>query len=275
MTAVPFPIGMMARAIVSEFRFALENEFDCLELSTNPGAIEHFIRNINVLSRWKKYFPIQIAAIGYFGVEYYRDQREFQNLVRLMDACNHLDTKIIHVGTGSKTAHPDKDIERSIEFLGKAIEEAKKRKLTIALYTCQVSNYAWEPRFWPPLFQSLPDLRMKYDPSHGYHSKRDYLGEIREWGHKIVHLHAKGGYLSPNGTRDPMGDPPPGEDQIDWLGLLQTLIDVNYKGAMVIEMHSDRYSYNEYFEALKRSRNYLRNLNQSLLAPEGLQGIQM
>lgn len=112
----------------------------------------------------------------------------------------------------------------------------------------------------------MPDLWLKYDPSHAYHSKsdRNYIDEIQKWGSKIVHFHAKGGFLSPEGNRDPMGDPSPGEDrdQIKWLRLIQTLMKIEYKGDLCIEIHSDRYSYKETYEVLKRSRDYIKNLLQ-------------
>lgn len=261
-----FRIGILGKAKVTDFKFVLEQEFDSIELSTNPGAIDNFIDSISTINRWRKYFPVPISAIGYFAAEYQRDPREFNNLIRLMDACNHLGAGIVHVGTGSKTTDVARDIDWSINFFDKAINEAKKRKLKLALYTCEVSNFSWDPKFWTQLFKDLPDLWLKYDPSHAYHTpKRDYITEIKNWGGKIIHFHAKGGYFRPDGTRDPMGDPPPGEDQIDWSRLLQTLLDINYNGVLSIEMHADRFLHDEAFDALKKSRDYLKQVNCDLL----------
>jgi sugar phosphate isomerase/epimerase len=260
------PIGMIARVAVSEFKFALENKFDCVELSTNPGAHEYFLNTLAELGQWRKYFPIPVVAIGYFGVEYHQDPSEYSKVLRLMDACNILGAKIIHLGAGSHSSEPDNDLNRVIDFFGKLLVEAQRRNLTLALYTCKVSNFAWNPKYWEKIFHDLPDLKLKYDPTHAYHTnKRDYLEEIKLWSNKIVHFHAKGGYLSPEGKRDPMGDPPPGEDQINWPAIFQILHEANYDGTVCLELHSDRYTYGEYYEALKRSKEYLLKVDKDIL----------
>jgi sugar phosphate isomerase/epimerase len=81
----------------------------------------------------------------------------------------------------------------------------------------------------------LPELGIKYDPSHARYAGRDYLKESRDWGGRFHHVHIKGSIII-DGQR--FDDPPAGLDQTDWGTFMAILYGQGYQGGLSIEPHS-------------------------------------
>ena len=82
---------------------------------------------------------------------------------------------------------------------------------------------------------ALPELGIKYDVSHCFNRRGDYLREIRDWGDRFLHFHLKGTLYVENEHYD---DPPAGLDQTDWPSVMAMLHIKHYDKMISIEPHS-------------------------------------
>ena len=131
-----------------------------------------------------------------------------------------------------------KNYINAISFFGELIEKAAGR-IKIAVQNCHWNNFIVSPREWEVVLGELPELCIKYDPSHAYNRGANYLEEMSTWGERIAHFHIKGTVHS--GARK-VDDPPAGMDDINWGSVFAVLYARKYNGDLSIEPHSSTWS---------------------------------
>ena len=113
-------------------------------------------------------------------------------------------------------------------------------------------------------------LGLNYDPSHPVWLHMDYLKPMRDFSHKLFHMHAKdvrvdqhlldelGILAHPNDYHTPKL---PGMGDVNWRRFFSVLTDTGYDGPVCVEVE-DR-AYEDSLErrklALVQSHTYLRN----------------
>jgi len=127
-----------------------------------------------------------------------------------------------------------KNYENAISFFGDLIKKAGGR-IKIAVQNCHWNNFVLSPREWEVIMPEIPELYIKYDPSHAYNRDADYISEMSEWGERIAHFHVKGTVHSGNRK---VADPPAGMDDIKWGSVFAALYARGYDGDLSIEPHS-------------------------------------
>jgi sugar phosphate isomerase/epimerase len=160
-----------------------------------------------------------------------------------LDAYFELIDSAIRLGAGTFVAGINKCPEVSlyknytlaVEFFDRLIKHADGR-IKIAVENCSWNNFVVTPREWEVVLGELPDLCLKYDPSHSYNRGDDYLAEISDWGERIAHFHIKG--TTHAGSRK-VDDPPAGMDDLNWGAIFSVLYSRGYDGDLSIEPHSD------------------------------------
>ena len=138
------------------------------------------------------------------------------------------------------------------------IAHARDNGVTLAFENCPMifsqdewpggRNIAYSPKIWRRIFEAWPEVGMNYDPSHLVWQMIDQPRFIREFGAKMVHVHAKdltidrdglyeNGIISTGiGWQVPRM---PGLGDIDWTGFFAGLYRAGYDGPVIIE-HEDR-----------------------------------
>jgi sugar phosphate isomerase/epimerase len=128
-------------------------------------------------------------------------------------------------------------------------------------------NLATSPALWRKLFEFLPALGLNYDPSHLIWQHIDPDRCIREFGKKIVHVHAKdtridGDKLYDQGILGLGWHTPklPGLGDVNWGALFSALTDSGYQGAVCIEVEDRAFegSLADRERALRQSARFLR-----------------
>ena len=122
----------------------------------------------------------------------------------------------------------------AIDFFAKLLARANGR-IKIAVQNCTWNNFIATPKEWEVVLGELPELGLKYDPSHAYNRGDDYLAEMHTWGERIAHFHIKGTTYA-GSTR--VDDPPAGMDDIKWGPVFAVLYAKGYDGDLSIEPHS-------------------------------------
>ena len=121
---------------------------------------------------------------------------------------------------------------------------------------------------WRELFEMLPSasLGLNFDPSHLIRQQIDYVRCIREFGPRIVHVHAKDtridrdrlyatGILGLGWQTAKL----PGLGEVDWSAFFAALTDAGYNGPVCVEVEDRAYegSLADRQRALRQSRRFL------------------
>jgi sugar phosphate isomerase/epimerase len=129
-------------------------------------------------------------------------------------------------------------------------------------------NLAVSPAAWRTLFERVPspNLGLNFDPSHLVWQQIDYVRCVREFGPRIVHVHAKDTRIDRDrlyaagvlglGWHVPKL---PGLGEVDWPALFAALSDAGYRGPVCIEVEDRAYegSLNDRKRALRQSKRFL------------------
>jgi len=129
-------------------------------------------------------------------------------------------------------------------------------------------NLATSPAVWRELFAHFPatTLGLNFDPSHLVWQFIDCGRAIREFGARIVHVHAKDERIDRDrlyevGTLGLGWHKPklPGLGDVDWGEFFAALTDAGYNGPICIEVEDRAYegSLDDRKRALRQSRKFL------------------
>lgn len=251
-------IGFICDLSEEDFRFAAENGFKCVEYNGSDDV--EFTGRADELAGYVKKYGVEFNMIGLFGRNYVSNDpderaKHLADAKLVIDFCVAVGSPLFVTGAGLAEERPfPENIRRAVDLFGRLVEYAKTKGVGVALYNCAWGNFAVGPDAWAMILPELPDLGIKYDPSHAVEGRRDYLLELRDWGHKVRHVHAKGSLVI-DGRRFP--DPNPGMDQTDWGSLFALLYYHNYQGDVNVEQHSGRWQQDLKYPGLIFSKRYL------------------
>jgi sugar phosphate isomerase/epimerase len=251
-------IGFICDLSENDFAFARQNGFKCVEF--NGADNVDFTSKAPELARYAREYGVEFDMIGLFGRNYISDDPEerahhIADAKKTIDFCDAIGSPLFVTGAGHEDDRPlQENVKRAVDVLGELIEYGKAKGIRVALYNCHWGNFAVAPDSWELLMPQLPDLGIKYDPSHALEDNRDYLVELRDWGTKVYHAHAKGSLVI-GGKRFP--DPMPGMDQTNWGAIFAILYEQNYPGDMNIEPHSGEWTGGRRYPGLLFAKRYL------------------
>ena len=183
---------------------------------------------------------LPVSCIGRWNHAVQKDgaliESEVARYLSLVDVAGAIGAKTFVVGCNyDATASLYKNYTNAIELFGALCEKAKKYDIRVAVQNCNWNNFVVSPREWEVILGELPDLCIKYDPSHAYGRGGDYLAELSDWGDRVAHVHIKGCVKA--GGR-PIDDPPAGMDDLNWGAIFAILYARGYNGDLSIEPHS-------------------------------------
>lgn len=214
-----------------------------IETCQNIGRdVDEFAAKVPSILEWEKEFGIGIRSIGRWGT--YKidedgliDEEELQNSYKLIDCAAKLACPVFNTGVNYMEGFSYyENIGFAIAFLEKLLAYGKERGVKIATYNCHWNSYINSPRQWELIHGHLPELGIKYDPTHCINSGSGrYLEETEAWGDRFYHVHIKGTLQIDDKHVD---DPPAGLDMINWGAFLGLLYKHGYNGSLSIEPHS-------------------------------------
>jgi sugar phosphate isomerase/epimerase len=132
-------------------------------------------------------------------------------------------------------------------------------------------NLAASPAVWRRMFDEFPDRTwgLNYDPSHLVWQGMDPLKPLKEFGPRLVHVHAKDAVLD-RARLDDVGvlaNPLeyhrpvlPGRGDVDWVAFFKALGGAGYTGPVCIEVEDREFEKTRELrrEGLRRSARFLR-----------------
>lgn len=285
--------------------FAAENNFDCVEFMCWPlGKSERKyagVTHIDVVGfdiddaiRINAYCNaknVKISALGYYPNPLCPDPVEAQiyidHIKRVIDASALLNINMVTTFIGNDWhKNIDDNWPRFKEVWGSILNYAISKKTKISIENCAMfftddewpagKNLAYSPKIWRRMFAEFPTeyFGLNYDPSHLLWMQMNHEKPWGEFKDRISHAHAKdvtvdrarlddvGSMANPLEYHDPRI---PGRGDINWQNYIQIMKDVNYQGALCIEVEDSDYegSIERRKQALIDSGHHLRKFMES------------
>ncbi|MCZ7646770.1 MAG: sugar phosphate isomerase/epimerase [Planctomycetota bacterium] len=282
------------------FAFAAEERFACVELMCWPkgkaerryAGVTHLdvaaftqddARRVGALAAKH---GVGISGLGYYPNPLAPDREEaavyVAHLRKLMEAAALLGVNVVNTFVGRDwTKSVEDNWPRFVETWKPLARFAGERGVRIGIENCPMffsgdewpggKNLAVSPKIWRRMFEAIPDANfgLNYDPSHMAWQRMDYLKPLREFGSRLVHVHAKDVRIDRERLDDVgiLATPLeyhcpklPGLGEIDWGRFCSVLGDSGYDGPVCIEVEDRAYEKNleTRKQALRQSGRYLR-----------------
>jgi sugar phosphate isomerase/epimerase len=258
-----WPIGKLAQ-------WARENSFDALEVGPSIPLEEAALRQA------VKETGVEIACFCYcrnvLDVEPAVAALHRKNVLDRVRMAGKLSVPLMVTATGRvQTRSLQDSLAPGIEFLGnEVLPLAKECGVKIAIENCPaMGNVAVSPFMWRELFRQLPELGLAYDPSHLVWQFIDPYVPLREFGKKVIHVHAKDTQIRHDVLQDVGIEGNdwwryriPGWGEINWTRIISDLMESGYTGVISLE-HEDPVwegSDEEVTHALRLGRDFLRRI---------------
>jgi sugar phosphate isomerase/epimerase len=286
--------------------FARDEGFACVELMCWPGGppqrryagvthldvvhlTEERLAEVRELCRQT---GVSISALGYYpnllDPDVYLRRVAGEHLKKVIDAARRLGLGIVNTFIGRDPSLPLEGQWPLVQSIWPAlVHHAETAGVRLGIENCPMlfsrdewpggKNLAVSPETWRALFAMFPGncLGLNFDPSHLLWQRIDCVRCIREFGPKIVHVHAKdtridGEVLYERGILGLGWHTArlPGLGDVDWGAFFAALNDANYRGAVCVEVEDRAYegSLADRWRALRQSRRFLEQFGFSPLA---------
>jgi sugar phosphate isomerase/epimerase len=276
--------------------FAAEEGFDCVEIMCWPPgkALRRYagVTHLDVTAFTADEAArvrdlVRIHRVGISGLGYYPNPLDpdashrttvIEHLKKVIRAAPMIGVNVVNTFIGrdpAKTIDANLDLVR--QFWPAIVAEAKAAGVVLGIEHCPMlfshdewpggKNVAVSPAVWRALFEIFPEtLGLNFDPSHLVWQFIDVPRAVREFGKKIVHVHAKDERID----RDRLHEVGvlglgwhvpklPGLGDVPWGPFFAALTDSGYRGPVVIEAEDRAYEGNlaDRKRALVQSKRFL------------------
>jgi sugar phosphate isomerase/epimerase len=277
--------------------FAADEGFACVELMCwPPGKADRRYAGVTHLDVTKfgdddaahvrdllRIHGVAISGLGYYPNPLDPDPAHRkavgEHLVKVIRGAAKLGVGVVNTFVGRD---PAKTVDANFELMGKVwpplLAEAKAAGVKVGIEHCPMlfsddewpggKNVAVSPALWRRMFDAFPDapLGLNFDPSHLVWQFIDCARAVREFGPRLVHVHAKDERIDQArlyevgvlglGWHTPKL---PGLGDVRWGEFFAALTDAGYAGPVCIEVEDRAYegSLADRRRSLRQSRKFL------------------
>jgi len=279
------------------FAFAADEGFPCVELMCWPrgkadrryAGVTHLdVSDFTEETAAHVRDLVRIHGVSVSGLGYYPNPLDpnpehraivSEHLKKVMQAAKQIDVKVVNTFIGRDPAKSmDANFELFLQVWPTLLNEAKSLGVKVGIEHCPMlftndewpggKNMAINPDCWRKMFAAFPDgtLGLNFDPSHLIWQFIDTPRALREFGSKIVHVHAKDERID----RDRLHDVGvtgfgwhqpklPGLGDVPWGPFFAALTDTGYNGPVCIEVEDRAYegTLANRRRALRQSKRFL------------------
>lgn len=277
--------------------FAIAEGFRCVELMCwPPGGADRRYAGVTHLDVTKMSDSaaariwatttqggIFISGLGYYPNPLHPDpahrRRVIDHLKQVINAAAGLGISVVNTFIGRD---PAKSLPENWALCRTVwpdiIKHAEARGVKLGIENCPMlftldewpggANLAVSPAIWSRMFEEMSSssLGLNFDPSHLIWQHIDYARAVRDFGKRIVHVHAKDTRIDADrlyaegvlglGWHTPKL---PGLGDVDWGRFFSALSDTGYKGAVCIEVEDRAFeaTLEDRKRALRQSKRFL------------------
>jgi sugar phosphate isomerase/epimerase len=206
---------------------------------------------------------LTVSALGYYPNPLHADAAHRDmvtgHLKKVITAAGLMGVRVVNTFVGGdRRLTLDQNWARAGAVFPAIVGHARDQGVTLAFENCPMifshdewpggHNIAYAPKIWRRMFEAWDGIGMNYDPSHLVWQMIDQPRFIREFGAKMVHVHAKDLMIDRDGLYENgimslgMGwqvPRMPGLGEVNWAETFAGLYRAGYDGPVIIE-HEDR-----------------------------------
>ena len=207
---------------------------------------------------------ISVSGLGYYPNPLHADAGHrdmvIDHLKKVIKAAGLMGVDVVNTFVGGdRSLTLDENWARAEQIFPEIVATAHDNGVTLAFENCPMifsndewpggHNIAYNPKIWRRIFEAWGnDVGMNFDPSHLIWQMIDQDRFIREFGGKMVHVHAKDLMIDSEGLYENgimsvgMGwqvPRMPGLGQVNWASFFAGLYREGYDGPVIIE-HEDK-----------------------------------
>ena len=194
-----------------------------------------------------------ISSVGIFGNPIQDDVQRGQ-LEQAIEVCGELGVPIVASFAGALDGEPvEAAIKPWADTWRELLRRAQGSGVTLAIENCPMGstwqaarfNIGFCPGAWELMFNEIdsPDLGLEWEPAHQMRQLIDPIPQLRQWVHKVVHLHGKDATIEWDTLRRdgllaagrPIYDRHPGLGDANWTDILSILRQARWTGSIDIE----------------------------------------
>ncbi len=281
-------------------KFAAQTGYDCVEVMcwpkgraerryagvTHIDATDFDERQAAEIKALVKASGVGISGLGYYPNPLTADKEEgevyIEHIKKVIRASALLGINRMNTFIGRDwTKSVDDNWPRFLELWPPVIRYAEEQGVKVGIENCPMfftndewpggKNLASTPAIWRRMFEAIPSdhFGLNYDPSHLVWQMMDYLKPMRDFQHKLFHVHAKDVRLDRHRLDEVgiMANPLeyhspklPGLGEVDWGKFVSVLGDTGYDGPVCVEVEDRAYegSLEARQASLVQSHDYLR-----------------
>jgi sugar phosphate isomerase/epimerase len=228
-------------------------------------------------------YNIKISSLGYYPNPLVADEQEretyAEHIKKVIAASSMLEINVMTTFVGRDPTRTIEDQWPLFEEVWKPIVAfAETQGVKIGIENCPMlfsydewpggTNLAISPEVWRRMFDTIPSdyFGLNFDPSHLIWQHIDYVRAIKEFGDKLVHVHAKDTKIDADliyerGITGVKWHIPklPGLGDVNWGKYFSALTDAGYNGPVAIEVEDRAYedSLDDRKRSLTQSKRYL------------------
>jgi len=228
-------------------------------------------------------YGVKISGLGYYPNPLAADPDEsavyVEHIKKVIAASALLGINVMNTFVGRDPSKSIEDNWPQFEATWKPIIAfAESQNVKVGIENCPMlfsldewpggKNLAISPLVWRRMFEAIPSdhFGLNFDPSHLIWQQIDYVRCIHEFGHKFIHVHAKDEKVVPDALYERgilmlQWHVPklPGLGDVNWGKFYSALTDIQYRGAVCIEVEDRAYeeTLDDRKRALTQSKRYL------------------
>lgn len=200
---------------------------------------------------------VEVSTIGLYcnPIQYPEHQEALEYVI---ENAHLFGAKVVSTFAG---AYEGKPVEASIDKFGQVFQslatQAEKKNLKIGIENCLMDgtwnsctcNIGFNPKAWEMMFEAAPNknLGLEWEPTHSMCQLIDPVPILREWAHRVVHLHGKDATIDWDGirkygfeqSRQSVFHRTPGFGDTNWRDIFSILHKAGYDGDVCVEGYHD------------------------------------
>jgi sugar phosphate isomerase/epimerase len=231
--------------LAEDARFAAEHGFAGLEFNYWSDFKALTADTVQQMRAILDRHHVRTSALGLWGWNHISPEPEeraesLRHLGQAIDFAHKLGATILITGGGQL---PAASLEENAAALAQVfppfVQRARDAGLKIALYPVHGNSFLTGIEAYEHVWRHMPEVGIKLDPANLLHHGDDYLPILRDYGHRVFHLHVKE-HLYLNGEL--ASQPAAGMGDVHWGKVMAFLHEHNYDGYLSFEPHGPLWS---------------------------------
>jgi len=234
-------------AVREDARFCAEHGFEGLEFDFWANVEQLERSTVEVVREILSEHGVRCVMLGIWGWNHLASdtgerEKAHAMLRKGIEFGQILQADVLTTGGGMCGESVDANAAEFAKVFPPFLEAIQAGGMVPSFYPLHGNSFFTSVEAYEKVWETLPEVGIKFDPANWRHHGVDYLGVLRQYGNKIAHLHIKehlyhGGEL--------VSQPAAGMGDIEWGKVFAFLYEHDYSGPLSIEPHGPVWSKGE------------------------------